>query len=382
MAHVAALRGLRGGAVPAGAGALAAAGAPGLRAAARPLAGGGRSARGGSGGSAASPGGMGLAAAAALAGLLLVAVQGTRPDALEAQTTLRAAMARSQAMEQALKGVDPDARALVGRDRRGRGGPAAPARGTRFRARRSERMGERPEPPGAALERAGGSLVGAGGRAHDARRLRRSLTGRSRTMRRQDWKLVGLTLTMLAAVAVAAAAQERPAPAPRPTPEPRERAFTFSFDGDGGRALATVRRGRLGVLVDLTPDAGRDSVGARIAGVTPGGPADRAGVRTDDIVLRLNGTRLVGAAAGSARREAEGEQSAPGLRLIEVASRLDAGRHRAARPAPRQPAVDADVPGRRVRRGRDGAPVRRRDDVGDAAAAAWPPGADAAHRRP
>jgi len=142
-------------------------------------------------------------------------------------------------------------------------------------------------------------------------------------MRRQDWKLVGLTLTMLSAVAVAAAAQERPAP----PPQPRERAFTFSFGpGELGSAFAAVRRGRLGVLVDLTSDAGRDSVGARIAGVTPGGPADRAGVRTDDIVLRINGTRLIGgAAAGNAHRESEGEQSAPGLRLIEVASRLDEG---------------------------------------------------------
>ena len=59
-------------------------------------------------------GGMGLAAAAALAGLLLVAVQGARPDPLEAATTLRTAMARSQAMEQVLKNVDPDARALTG----------------------------------------------------------------------------------------------------------------------------------------------------------------------------------------------------------------------------------------------------------------------------
>jgi hypothetical protein len=59
-------------------------------------------------------GGVGLAAAAALAGLLLVAVQGTRPDVLEAQSTLRTAMARSQAMEQALKGMDPDTKALSG----------------------------------------------------------------------------------------------------------------------------------------------------------------------------------------------------------------------------------------------------------------------------
>jgi hypothetical protein len=56
----------------------------------------------------------GLAAAAMLGGLLLVAVQGTSPNTLEAETTLRSAMARSQAMEQVLKGVDPDARALGG----------------------------------------------------------------------------------------------------------------------------------------------------------------------------------------------------------------------------------------------------------------------------
>jgi S1-C subfamily serine protease len=145
-------------------------------------------------------------------------------------------------------------------------------------------------------------------------------------MRRQDRKLVGLTLAILSAVAVAAAAQDRPAPPAPAPPAPRERAFTFSFDGEGGRTFATVRRGRLGVLVDLTSDAGRDSAGARIAGVTPGGPADRAGVRTDDIVLRINGTRLVGgAAAGNARRETDGQQSAPGLRLIEIASSLDEG---------------------------------------------------------
>ncbi len=56
----------------------------------------------------------GLAAAAAIGGLLLVAVQGTNPADLEAETTLRSAMARSEAMEQVLKGVDPDARALDG----------------------------------------------------------------------------------------------------------------------------------------------------------------------------------------------------------------------------------------------------------------------------
>lgn len=59
-------------------------------------------------------GAAGLAAAAAIGGLLLVALQGTRPERLEAETTLRSAMARSQAMEQVLKGVEPDTRALGG----------------------------------------------------------------------------------------------------------------------------------------------------------------------------------------------------------------------------------------------------------------------------
>jgi hypothetical protein len=138
-------------------------------------------------------------------------------------------------------------------------------------------------------------------------------------MRRQSLKAMGLTLTMLSAVAVAAAAQDR---TPRP-PEPRERerAFTFSFS-PGEMGYQGTRRGRLGILVDLTPDAARDSVGARVAGVTPGGPADRAQVHTGDIVVRLNGTRL--AALGGNADESD-EQSRPGMRLIEIASRLDQG---------------------------------------------------------
>jgi len=56
----------------------------------------------------------GLAAAAALAGLLLVAAQGAGPDPLAARTSLRAAMARSQAMERTLRELNPDSRALNG----------------------------------------------------------------------------------------------------------------------------------------------------------------------------------------------------------------------------------------------------------------------------
>jgi hypothetical protein len=149
-------------------------------------------------------------------------------------------------------------------------------------------------------------------------------------MGRQTPKVAGITLTVLAAVAVAAAAQDRPArPAEPPRqPEPpqqqydRQRAFTFSFGPGDVQSLSVQRRGRLGILVDLTPDAARDSVGARVAGVTPGGPADRADVRTGDLIVRINGTRL---AALPSRSEAPDDQSRPGLRLIEIASRLDQG---------------------------------------------------------
>jgi len=135
---------------------------------------------------------------------------------------------------------------------------------------------------------------------------------------------IGLSLALLSAVAVAAAAQEPPVRERARDRAEREfeRAFQFSVGPDGLQMF--VRRGRLGITVDLTRDAARDSVGARVAGVTPGGPADRAGVRTDDIVVRLNGTRLVGGGA-AARSGGEEDQSPPGLRLIEIASRFDAG---------------------------------------------------------
>src|SRR5689334_16615021 len=70
------------------------------------------------------------------------------------------------------------------------------------------------------------------------------------------------------------------------------RTFTFSMPGSDLMRI-DMRRGRLGITVDLRPDAARDSIGARVSGVTPGGAADRAGVQTGDIITRLNGSRLV-----------------------------------------------------------------------------------------
>jgi len=124
-----------------------------------------------------------------------------------------------------------------------------------------------------------------------------------------------VTLTLGCAVAVAASAQD----SVRVRREPRT--FVFSAPGFGGDMIG-MHRGRLGITVDLRPDAAHDSVGARVSGVTPGGPADRAGVQTGDIITRLNGARIAGEDRSG---EGDEDQSQPGMRLINLASRLDGG---------------------------------------------------------
>lgn len=70
---------------------------------------------------------------------------------------------------------------------------------------------------------------------------------------------------------------------------------------------------RLGVTVDVRPDAARDSIGAEIASVLPGSPAEDAGLKAGDIITRFNGTPLAGVEGG------------PGQKLVELAQKLDVG---------------------------------------------------------
>jgi C-terminal processing protease CtpA/Prc len=78
-------------------------------------------------------------------------------------------------------------------------------------------------------------------------------------------------------------------------------------------------RPSLGIVVDMRAGAS-DSIGARIESVTPGGPADRAGVRSGDIITRFGGKALIqGPDVGAWNT---GMQSQPGLRLIEFSARL------------------------------------------------------------
>src|SRR5712691_9569788 len=93
---------------------------------------------------------------------------------------------------------------------------------------------------------------------------------------------------------------------PRPPRPPRARAFMLSD-----------HRGRIGVVVRTDASPETDKIGAKIEGVTPGGPADKAGLKVGDIVTKFKGTSL---AAVKAEDE---DESGPGRKLVELARRLE-----------------------------------------------------------
>src|SRR3989449_2970841 len=118
---------------------------------------------------------------------------------------------------------------------------------------------------------------------------------------------------IIAAVAVAVigpawlAAQQPPRP-PRAPRAPRGFAFSYSDN-----------RGRIGVVVrtDASPES--DKLGAKLEAVTPGGPAEKAGLKAGDIITKFNGTGLAGV------KSEDEDESGPGKKLIELARKLAPG---------------------------------------------------------
>lgn len=81
------------------------------------------------------------------------------------------------------------------------------------------------------------------------------------------------------------------------------------------------RRARLGIKVNLRARE-TDSIGAYVDAVTPGGPAAQSGIRSGDIIAKLDGKSVL--AGGAAEDDDVHEhESLPGLRLIELAARLE-----------------------------------------------------------
>jgi len=110
-------------------------------------------------------------------------------------------------------------------------------------------------------------------------------------------------LALLAVVTALPAVGEAQRREPRDTTSRRR---VTLFRGDSAWTnLFTQRRARLGVTVDLEST---DSTGALIQAVTPGGPAAKAGIKSGDVITRIDGKSLAGTEAGS--------------RLVEIASQL------------------------------------------------------------
>src|SRR5881394_89504 len=108
-----------------------------------------------------------------------------------------------------------------------------------------------------------------------------------------------------------AAQEPAPAPAPRPPRAARApRAFALSFSDS---------HGRIGVVVRTDASAESDKAGAKSEGVTPGSPAEKAGLKVGDIITKFAGTSL-----GGIKAEDE-DESGPGRKLVTLAHKLEPG---------------------------------------------------------
>jgi S1-C subfamily serine protease len=119
-------------------------------------------------------------------------------------------------------------------------------------------------------------------------------------------------LTAVSAVPAGLAAQER-------QPSPRAKFFIDGAPEAIRERIRTIaqRRARLGVTVDMRASE-TDSIGATVQSVTPGGPAAKAGIKSGDVITKINGKSLT---AGDNTRAGQ-DESLPGVRLVEYAAQL------------------------------------------------------------
>src|SRR2546427_2966105 len=126
-------------------------------------------------------------------------------------------------------------------------------------------------------------------------------------------KWIMIVAALLAAWPATLAAQGTPRPqraprAARPPSAARAWAYATSYN-----------RGRIGVIPKSEADPESDKFGAKIEGVTPGGPAAKAGLKVGDIITKFNNTSLAGLKAE------DEEESGPSSKLVELAHKLEPG---------------------------------------------------------
>lgn len=79
-------------------------------------------------------------------------------------------------------------------------------------------------------------------------------------------------------------------------------------------------RARLGLVLQSEKNPKTDAIGAYVEGLTPGSPAEDAGLQPGDIIVKFNGEALA-----SAKVEADEDESAPTAKLMELAQDLKDG---------------------------------------------------------
>src|SRR2546428_4449363 len=130
----------------------------------------------------------------------------------------------------------------------------------------------------------------------------------------RNWTVAALAVCLL--VPAALSAQDAPR---RPSTRTRPRVRVETRNGPFGVYTFRDSRGRIGVIVDPKANSAGDKVGARIDGITPGGPAEKAGLKVGAVSTRFNGTALGGA------ESEDNENSGPGMKLIDLARKLEPG---------------------------------------------------------
>src|SRR5438445_2643838 len=124
----------------------------------------------------------------------------------------------------------------------------------------------------------------------------------------RKWIIAAVAVALISPVWLAAQEPPRPPRPPRAPAQPRTWAFSYSDN-----------RGRIGVVVRTDASPETDKLGAKLEAVTPGGPAEKAGLKAGDIITKFNGTGLAGV------KSEDEDESGPGRKLIELARKLAHG---------------------------------------------------------